>query len=63
MSRGFNRLANGDQRSKAYVTKLTGGTQANLDVLRRLKRYTARELSPLLVEALNDAHDAASRAA
>jgi transposase len=50
-----NRLANGDQRSKAYVKKRTGGTKANLDVLRRLKRYTAREVYPLLLEALTAA--------
>jgi transposase len=50
-----NRLANGDQRSKAYVHKRTGGTKANLDVLRRLKRYTAREVYPLLLEALTAA--------
>jgi transposase len=58
-----NRLANGDQRSKAYVKKRTGGTKANLDVLRRLKRYTAREVYPLLLEALNDAQDALPKAA
>jgi transposase len=50
-----NRLANGDQRSKAYVQKRTGGTKANLDVLRRLKRYTARDVYPLLLEALTAA--------
>jgi hypothetical protein len=44
-----------DPRSRAYVTKRTGGTKANLDILRRLKRYTARELYPLIVEALTDA--------
>jgi hypothetical protein len=40
-------------RSKAYGTKRTGGTKANLDILRRLKRYTAREHYPLIVEALS----------
>jgi transposase len=50
-----NRLANGDQRSKTYVKKRTGSTKANLDVLRRLKRYTAREVYPLLLEALTAA--------
>ena len=50
-----NRLANGDPRSKAYVKKRTGGNKANLDILRRLKRYTARELYPLIVEALAEA--------
>jgi transposase len=66
LSRGGDRQANAalhliavnrllcDPRSKAYVQKRTGGTKANLDILRRLKRYTARELYPLIVEALND---------
>lgn len=47
-----NRLVS-DPRSKAYVKKRTGGTKADLDTLRRLKRYTAREVYPLLVEALH----------
>jgi hypothetical protein len=34
--------------------RLYGGTKANLDVLRRLKRYTARELYTLIVEALTE---------
>jgi transposase len=75
LSRGSDRQANAalrliaanrllcDPRSKAYVQKRTGGTKANLDILRRLKRYTARELYPLLLEALNDADGAAPRAA
>jgi transposase len=37
------------------VHKRTGGTKANLDVLRRLERYTAREVYPLLLEALTAA--------
>jgi transposase len=49
-----NRLVS-DPRSRAYVKKRTGGTKADLDTLRRLKRYTARELYPLLVEALTAA--------
>ena len=36
-----NRLVS-DPRSKAYVKTRTGGTKADLDTLRRLKRYTAR---------------------
>jgi transposase len=52
-----------DPRSKAYVTKRTGGTKANLDVLRRLKRYAAREIYPLLVEALTEAEPDLVRAA
>jgi transposase len=75
LSRGGDRQANAalhliavnrllcDPRSKAYVIKRTGGTKANLDILRRLKRYTARELHPLIVEALHDAQDAVPRAA
>jgi transposase len=67
LSRGGDRQANAalhliavnrllcDPRSKAYVKKRTGGTKANLDILRRLKRYTARELYPLIVEALTEA--------
>jgi transposase len=75
LSRGGDRQANAalhliavnrllcDPRSKAYVKKRTGGTKANLDILRRLKRYTARELYPLIVEALNDANIAVPTAA
>jgi transposase len=75
LSRGGDRQANSalhliavnrlrsDPRSKAYVHKRTGGTKANLDVLRRLKRYTARELYPLIVEALVDANGPAPTAA
>jgi transposase len=75
LSRGGDRQANAalhliavnrllcDPRSKAYVKKRTGGTKANLDILRRLKRYTARELYPLIVEAINDANVAVPRAA
>lgn len=54
LKRGLPRLPC-DPRSKAYVKKRTGGTKANLDILRRLKRYTARELYPLIVEALTEA--------
>lgn len=53
-----------DPRSKAYVKKSgSGGTKANLDVLRRLKRYTAREIYPLLLEALAAAEPDLARAA
>jgi transposase len=52
-----------DPRSKAYVEKRTGGTKANLDVLRRLKRYTAREIYPLLLEALTEAEPDLARTA
>ena len=67
LSRGGDRHANAalhliavnrllcDPRSKAYVKKRTGGTKADLDTLRRLKRYTAREIYPLLLEALHTA--------
>jgi transposase len=57
-----NRLLS-DPRSRAYVTKRTAGSKANPDVLRRLKRYTARELYPLIFEALHDDRDAVPRAA
>jgi transposase len=49
-----NRLVS-DPRSRAYVKKRTGSTKADLDTLRRLKRYTAREIYPLLLEALEAA--------
>jgi transposase len=40
---------------RADVKERTGGTRANLDVLQRLERYTAREVFPLLLEALTAA--------
>jgi transposase len=58
LSRGGDRQANAalhliavnrllcDPRSKAYVKKRTGGTKANLDILRRLKRYTPESSTP-----------------
>jgi transposase len=58
LSRGGDRQANAaphliavnqllcDPRSKAYVIKRTGGTKANLDVLRRLKRHTPESSTP-----------------
>jgi hypothetical protein len=41
-----NRLANGHEPTRAYVRKRTGGDKADLDTLRRIKRYIAREVSP-----------------
>lgn len=58
-----NRLANGHAPTLAYVKKRTGGTKADLDTLRRLKRYIAREVSPLLRDALNNQRDAVPQAA
>ncbi len=75
LSRGGDRQANAalhlsavgrlasDPRSKAYVKDRTGGTMADLDTLRRLKRYTAREVYPLLLEALHAAEAALIEAA
>ncbi len=48
----INRLANGHQPTRDYVAKRTGGTKADLDTLRRLKRYIAREVYPLLRDAI-----------
>ena len=58
-----NRLANGHEPTKAYVRKRTGGNKADLDTLRRLKRYIAREVFPLLREAITHRQDAVPRAA
>jgi transposase len=75
LSRGGDRQANAalhliavnrllcDPRSKAYVQKRTGGTKANLDTIRRLKRYTAREVYPLLLQALHAAEPDLTHAA
>lgn len=52
-----------DPRSKAYVQKRTGGTKANLDTIRRLKRYTARAVYPLLLQALHAAEPDLNHAA
>jgi len=43
-----NRLANGHEPTRAYVRKRTGGDKADLDTLRRIKRYIAREVYPFL---------------
>jgi transposase len=58
-----NRLANGHGPTLAYVKKRTGGTKADLDTLRRLKRYIAREVYPLLRDSLSGQAGAVSRAA
>jgi transposase len=47
-----NRLANGHEPTRAYVRKRTGGDKADLDTLRRIKRYIAREVFPLLRDAI-----------
>ena len=53
----INRLANGHEPTRAYVQKRTGDSKADLDTLRRLKRYIAREVYPLLRDAVPDARD------
>lgn len=58
-----NRLANGHEPSRAYVRKRTGGNKADLDTLRRIKRYIAREVFPLLKDAVTPRPDAVPRAA
>ncbi len=58
-----NRLANGHEPTRAYVRKRTGGDKADLDTLRRLKRYIAREVFPLLCDAITHRPDAVPRAA
>jgi transposase len=40
------------QPTRTYVRKRTGGDEADLDTLRRIKRYIAREVFPLLRDAL-----------
>ena len=42
-----------DGRTRAYVDKRRPDGKADLDVIRRLKRYVAREVFPLIVDALN----------
>jgi transposase len=58
-----NRLANGHEATRAYVRKRTDGGKADLDTLRRLKRYIAREVFPLLRDAVTRRPDAVPRAA
>jgi transposase len=55
-----NRLSRCD-RTRAYVRKRAPDGKADLDILRRLKRYIAREVSKILTEDLP--HDALARAA
>ncbi|MDP8928523.1 MAG: hypothetical protein M3O70_08125 [Actinomycetota bacterium] len=59
----MNRLANAHEATSAYVPKHTGGNKADLDTLRRLKRYIVREIYPLLREALDHPDDAVPLAA
>jgi transposase len=58
-----NRLANGHEPTRAYVRKRTGTDKADLDTIRRLKRFIVREVYPLLIEALDPRHDAVQDAA
>ncbi|HEX2028026.1 MAG TPA: IS110 family transposase [Nitriliruptorales bacterium] len=58
-----NRLANGHEPTRAYVRKRTGGDKADLDTLRRIKRYIAREVYPLIRDVIRDHDDAVQTAA
>ena len=58
-----NRLANGHEPTRAYVRKRTGGDKADLDTLRRIKRYIAREVFPLLRDAMTRRPETIARAA
>jgi len=49
----INRLANRHEPALAYVHKRTGSNKADLDTIRRIKRYIAREVFPLLRDILN----------
>ena len=49
----INRLAH-DPRSRAYVEARTTDGKANPDILRRLKRYIAREVYKLLIDAFDN---------
>lgn len=44
-----------DAATRAYVTRRnpTGDFKADLDIIRRLKRYIAREVYPVIVDALS----------
>lgn len=57
-----NRLANGHEPTRAYVRKRTGGNEADLDTLRRIKRYIAREVYPLIRDAITHQPDTVPRA-
>lgn len=59
----INRLANGHQPTRDYVAKRTGGGKADLDTLRRIKRYIAREVYPLLRDAITHRPDTTPGAA
>jgi transposase len=54
-----------DQRTRDYVTRRNakGEFKADLDTLRRLKRYIAREVYPLVLDALSTAPEQANEAA
>jgi transposase len=52
-----------DPRAWAHLTERTGGTEANLDVLRRLERDTAREIYRRLLEAITEAASDLARTA
>jgi transposase len=58
-----NRLANGHEPTRAYVRKRTGSDKADLDTLRRIKRYIAREVYPLLRNEITPRPQAEPRAA
>lgn len=58
-----DRLANGHEPTSAYVRKRTGGSKADLDILRNIKRCIAREVYPLLTDAVTHRPDAVSQAA
>ena len=47
-----NRLANGHEPTRAYFRKRTGSNRADLDMLRRIKRYIAGEAFPKLRAAI-----------
>lgn len=49
----INRLAH-DPRSREYVEARTTDGKANPDILRRLKRYIAREVYKLLIDAFDN---------
>jgi transposase len=54
-----------DERTRDYVTRRNpnGEFKADLDTLRRLKRYIAREVYPLVIDALDTPPDDITRAA
>jgi transposase len=45
----INRLSN-CERTRAYVNKRSPDGKADLDILRRLKRYIAREVNKIMIE-------------